>query len=276
MVRPQRDGTEGHVNSPQSNDYVAGEIERSGNRSIIETDEKYKESYFAVENLYKKYSVKNLYDRQSHFITGFLKTRNIDTLLELGCGTGGFLLNARKEYPRVIGVDPAPESLEIARQLVPDADLRQGQGENLPIANEEVDAVVMQGVVHHIKYPVAVFREVARSLKPGGVLVIFEGNKSSPYRRFILRIADTLRVDHESTAFEHRAPEVMNQMLRDAGLEPFALMYISGIFVPLALSGIGGAIIWKVLDGIENVFQAIAPGLFSYHVLLAARKSDGV
>ena len=219
-------------------------------------------------------SVKLLFDRQTAYIIDLLKSEHIESILDLGCGMGNFLVRAQAFFPVVYGVDPAPQSLQLAKELVPDADLRLGTGESLPMDAEQIDAVVMKGVVHHLKDPQPTFQEIRRCLKPGGILVIFEGNRYSVYRRLMLWIADLVKCDHESTLFEHRSPRHMKQMLESAGLQPFLCRNISGFFAPLALSGIGGPGLWKILSRLEDKLQRYCPWLFNYYVLIGARKPE--
>ena len=201
-----------------------------------------------------------------------MKKHNVYKLCDLGCGFGNFLIHAKASFPQVCGVDPGTESLKIAKQLVPHADLRMGNGEEMPFEDDVLDAVVMKGVVHHLKDPNLVFREVYRCLKLGGILLIFEGNRSSCYRRIVLGIADFLKINHETTLFEHRSPKVMKEMLEKEGFKINECKNISGLFTPLALTGFGGLRIWKFLIAIEDILQRRCPFLFNYHVMLTAKK----
>ena len=65
----------------------------------------------------------------------------------------------------------------------------------------------------------------------------------------------------------------MKGMLEEAQLEPIVSRNISGFFAPLALLGVGGPRTWRLLDTLEDMFQATVPWLFNYYVLLAARKT---
>lgn len=241
--------------------YLKNEIEGS-DRIAAKINKKYAE----------KISIKYLYDRQNRFIIDFLKNQKLGRLVELGCGIGNFLTATKPLSCRVLGIDPGVECLKIAKELVPDAHLGRAQGENLPLADCAVDAIVMKGVVHHLRNPVKVFKEVYRCLKPGGILVIFEGNRSSPYRRVVLGLADLLNYDHESSLYEHRTPRVMKEMMVKSKLEPFYCQNISGLFAPLALVGFGFPWIWKVCGAIEDNLQRICPFVFNYYTFLAARK----
>jgi SAM-dependent methyltransferase len=103
-----------------------------------------------------------------------------ETVLDLGSGPGlDALLAAKAVGPagRVIGVDMTPAMLERARRNVESAGLkhvefRQGRLEALPVADASVDAVTSNCVINLVPDKAAVFREIARVLRPGGRLVV--------------------------------------------------------------------------------------------------------
>jgi SAM-dependent methyltransferase len=103
-----------------------------------------------------------------------------ETVLDLGSGPGlDALLAARKVGPkgRVIGVDMTAAMLERARRAAAEAgaaqvEFREGRLEALPVADASVDAVTSNCVINLVPDKAAVFREVARVLKPGGRLVV--------------------------------------------------------------------------------------------------------
>lgn len=237
----------------------------------IEGSDKIAKSIF--EKYVNKNSVKLIYERQSFFIIECLKKYGVKGVCDIGCGFGNFLVHADNSFSKISGVDPAPESIKIAKQLIPGADLRVGQGENLPFKNDELDSIVLKGVVHHLKDPTKVFGEAYRCLKSSGILLIYEGNHSSVYRRVILSIADYLKIHHETTLFEHRAPKIMKQMLVQSGFQNIIVSNISGLFTPMALTGMGKPALWRVLFFIENILQRFVPGLFNYHVMIVAKKN---
>lgn len=103
-----------------------------------------------------------------------------ETVLDLGSGGGlDAFLAARRVGPggRVIGVDMTPAMIERARSNAARADLanvefREGRLEALPVADASVDAVTSNCVINLVPDKGAVFREVARVLKPGGRIVV--------------------------------------------------------------------------------------------------------
>lgn len=103
-----------------------------------------------------------------------------ETVLDLGSGPGlDALLAGRRVGPtgRVIGVDMTPAMLERARANAAAAGLgwvefREGRLEALPVADASVDAVTSNCVINLVPDKEAVFREIARVLRPGGRLVV--------------------------------------------------------------------------------------------------------
>ncbi|HET8646733.1 MAG TPA: arsenite methyltransferase [Vicinamibacteria bacterium] len=110
----------------------------------------------------------------------FLALQPGETALDLGSGAGlDAFLAARQvgQKGRVIGVDMTPEMLERARRNAErgghgNVEFREGRLEALPVEDASVDAVTSNCVVNLVPDKAAVFREVARVLRPGGRLVI--------------------------------------------------------------------------------------------------------
>ena len=109
-----------------------------------------------------------------------LKLQEGEHVLDLGSGAGiDVFLAAKRVGPngRVIGVDMTPEMLQKARANAAklgfaQVEFREGRLEKLPVASASVDAVTSNCVINLVPDKPAVFREIARVLKPGGRLVI--------------------------------------------------------------------------------------------------------
>jgi arsenite methyltransferase len=102
--------------------------------------------------------------------------RDGETVLDLGSGGGiDVLLSARRVGPtgRAIGVDMTDEMLALARRNAADAgahnvEFRKGTIEALPLDDASVDVVISNCVINLASDKSAVFREIARVLRPGG------------------------------------------------------------------------------------------------------------
>ncbi len=97
-------------------------------------------------------------------------------VLDLGCGAGlDSLIAAQRVGPRgkVIGVDFSEAMLARASRAVVEAktdnvELRRSDAERLPLENSSVDIVIINGIFNLNPAREAIFRELARVVRPGG------------------------------------------------------------------------------------------------------------
>ena len=103
-----------------------------------------------------------------------------ETVLDLGSGAGfDAFLAAREVGPagRVVGVDMTAEMIDKARANaeragVTNVEFRLGHIEDLPVDDASVDLVISNCVINLVPDKGAVYREVARVLKPGGRMLV--------------------------------------------------------------------------------------------------------
>ena len=102
-------------------------------------------------------------------------------VLDIGSGLGGpARLFAHHFGAQVVGVDLTPEFVEAATSLTERAGLAeqvafvQGSALDLPFAEDEFDVVTLLHVGMNIGDKSALFQNVARVLKPGGVFAIYD------------------------------------------------------------------------------------------------------
>ena len=127
-------------------------------------------------------------------------------LLDAGCGTGGFLLDAGAE--RAVGGDLAPEALVIARSRGVRR-LARFSAEALPFRAGVFGAVVANDVLQHLVAPECFVAEAARALRPGGALVLrTAARRGLPGRR------------HRDTAdYRQWSPRELRRLLDAAGFD---------------------------------------------------------
>lgn len=163
--------------------------------------------------------------------------------MELGCGTGFFLLNLMQGGVASVGsvTDLSPGMVAVAlanaRQLGLPVDGRVADAESVPYADDTFDLVVGHAVLHHIPDVPAALREVLRVLKPGGRFV-FAGEPSrigDKYARWLGRITWwlTTRVTRLPWLASWRRPRAeLDESSRAAALEAVVDMHT---FDPAAL-----------------------------------------
>ena len=90
-------------------------------------------------------------------------------VLDLGAGTGKLTTRLVERGLNVIAVDPIPEMLELLTNSLPDTPALLGTAEEIPLADNSVDAVLVAQAWHWFD-PQRAAAEVSRVLRPGGRL----------------------------------------------------------------------------------------------------------
>ncbi|GGU63286.1 methyltransferase [Streptomyces daghestanicus] len=101
-----------------------------------------------------------------------------DRVLDAGCGTGRALPPLRAAVGPsgvVIGADLTPAMLRAARRAGRDRDgrLLLADACRLPLRSRSLDAVFAAGLIAHLPRPEEGLAELARVVRPGGVLAVF-------------------------------------------------------------------------------------------------------
>jgi len=112
--------------------------------------------------------------------TALASLKEGETVLDLGSGAGfDCFLAANKvgQKGKVIGVDMTPEMIDKARENASKSgylniEFRLGEIENLPVADNSVDAVISNCVINLSPDKGRVFKEAYRALRPGGRVMV--------------------------------------------------------------------------------------------------------
>ena len=126
--------------------------------------------------------------RWRHEMVARIQANPDDRVLDVATGTG---LVARALVERygcaVVGVDQSADMLSGARRSLsrrPDLagriELRQGQAESLPFADEEFDHLTFTYLLRYVDEPAETLRELARVVKPGGRIAALEFGLPDP------------------------------------------------------------------------------------------------
>lgn len=151
-------------------------------------------------------------------------------LLDVGCGTGVFAARAREAYPnaRIFGLDLVREMIRGGgdRWESLGAAAVQGEGERLPFASGTFDAVTCANSFHHYPRQQLAVREMARVLKPDGMLLLVDGYRDAPWGRLLYDgIITRLEKD-----VHHVSRAGFRELWRGAGLRMASQTVHRGIF----------------------------------------------
>jgi 2-polyprenyl-3-methyl-5-hydroxy-6-metoxy-1,4-benzoquinol methylase len=112
------------------------------------------------------------------FSSAFLDQRPPGSLLDVGCGNGGFAAKMQSEGWKVRGTDFDPSAAAAAWDTH-GITVDLGDLPEIGYANASFDAVTARHVVEHVRDPVAFLAECWRILRPGGHLVYITPNAGS-------------------------------------------------------------------------------------------------
>jgi 2-polyprenyl-3-methyl-5-hydroxy-6-metoxy-1,4-benzoquinol methylase len=131
------------------------------------------------------------------------------SILNAGCGSGELCLQLAHAGHRVLGIDPAPEYIELARE-----NARRCGADNCQFlvsfvekmtTRQQFDCVMATDVLEHIEDDRRAFEKMVQLVKPGGLVIItvpagqwlfgYHDESIGHYRRYSLRTLRRLAAD---------------------------------------------------------------------------------
>ena len=194
-------------------------------------------------------------------------------ILDLGAGAGIVdQMDFRGHARHICGIDPDP-------RVVDNRYLDEGQvgvGESIPYPDGRFDLVFADNVLEHLPDPAAVFAEVARVLRPGGMFLAKTPNKwhyvpviarLTPHRfhRWVVRWRGRAGDDVFPTRYLANSPADVRRLAAGAGLEVVRIELIEGRPEYLRFSALTYVLGWLY----ERLVNGV-PGLAGLRVLLVA------
>src|SRR5215211_1569937 len=196
-------------------------------------------------------------------------------VLDIGCGVGAFLRLVEARGARAFGLDASEALLDLARQRVPDADLRVGDMEALPYDDDTFDLVTGFNSFFFANDIVAAVREAGRVAKPGAPVVIqvwgaHERNDLEAMKEIVRPFMPPRPADAPPEP-DYSEPGVLEEIATRAGLTPeqafdtsWAFEYRDEESLRRALVAPAGIAVLVGLDREEEVGDAIAKGLAAH------------
>jgi SAM-dependent methyltransferase len=224
------------------------------------------------QNLYRDYS--DHWDDEL-FRSSILKTVEADwDVLDLGAGAGVVRqMNFRGQVQRVCGLDPDGRVLNNAAL----DEAKVGFGEAIPFDSEAFDLVFADNVLEHLEDPAAVFREVWRTLKPGGTFLFKTPNRwhyvptlarlmPHGFHELVNRLRGRRAVDTFPTLYRANTPAAIRHLADQTKFDVEELRLIEGrpeylrILTPTYLVGLA----------YERLVNAV-PALEQFRVVMLGR-----
>ena len=103
---------------------------------------------------------------------------NASAVLDLAAGTGAVTRLLIGRAPRVVAVEPDERMRAVLAARCPEAEVLEGRGEDIPLPDASVDAVVIASAWHWLD-PDRAVPEIARVLRPGGALGVIWVSRDS-------------------------------------------------------------------------------------------------
>ena len=132
-------------------------------------------------------------------------------LLEIGCGYGYLLDEARPYFQRRVGTDFSPQAVKQA--AASGAEVHQGDMDSLP-RDDRYDCIILAHVIEHVYHPLPLMRAIREKLKSGGVAAVATPNIGSLWFPLMGRKWSSFKIP-EHVAFYNR--RTLQRLLTSSG-----------------------------------------------------------
>ncbi|MFA5108968.1 MAG: class I SAM-dependent methyltransferase [Patescibacteria group bacterium] len=115
------------------------------------------------------------------YIRRYFKGREKLSILDIGCGRGGFLLSLDSDIFEKNGIEINPEGVEICRRKK--IDVYNKPVELINFGEKKFDVITLWHVMEHLEKPMSLFKKAREIIKDNGILVFqVPNNKSLGFR----------------------------------------------------------------------------------------------
>lgn len=157
--------------------------------------------------------------------------QRVHDILDMGCSVGlstralhHYYWQRQGAAPRTVGLDLSPYMLAVAKLQAGPEEIAQwlhAKAEETGLPDTSFDLVTLQFVIHELPRQItgAIFQEVRRLLRPGGILAIVDNNPASPVIQKLPPVLFTLMKSTEPWSDDYYTFDVETALV-NSGLEP--------------------------------------------------------
>jgi SAM-dependent methyltransferase len=163
-------------------------------------------------NAYEALFVPALFGQWVQKVADAAKIQPGQRVLDVACGTGILAREIASRIGsggRIVGIDPSPGMVAVAKQLGPDVEWREGVAESLPFPDQSFEAVVSQFGLMFFTDRHQALREMLRVLTPQGRLVVAVWDSLDDIPAYASAVALLERTAGRQAADALRAPFVL-------------------------------------------------------------------
>jgi 2-polyprenyl-3-methyl-5-hydroxy-6-metoxy-1,4-benzoquinol methylase len=158
------------------------------------------------------------------------------TVLDLGCGLGGYSRALAERGFEMRALDVVPNYVERARSIGVDAELYDGQ--TIPMEDGSVDTVILLEVLEHLEHPAPLLRE-ARRVARSGVLVTTP-NCTQDFGEVPVEFSHMLDTDHRQFFTVSSLSRLLDDVFGSSVVEQTAPIdrNLAGVLLPQPLRAV--------------------------------------
>jgi len=141
-------------------------------------------------------------------------------LLDVGCGSGAYLLRQRARGWRCVGVEPSPDAVRAARSY--GLDVYEGEIPGLVLTEGPFDVIVLMASLGCMSAPLATLRTLRTMLADGGLLIVSAHNAGSNAARVL---GEDWQGWDLPRNLNHFTPDTLRRMIELAGFGPVRIQF---------------------------------------------------
>jgi SAM-dependent methyltransferase len=168
-------------------------------------------------------------------------------LIEIGCGHGNFLIEAKNQGYAVQGLEFSKDAARHANEKLSSDAVIVGTTHSVDLPSETYDVCVLADVIEHVRDPHATISYVWRILKPGGLVFIATPSTAS----WSARLLGSSWMEFKPEHLFYFDPNSLSQLLTRAGFDEIKIYsgrksltadYIAGHFEKFPVPGVSWAV----------------------------------